>query len=225
MTTDDFVLSEEMVAGPARLRIDVLGGEPREHVLDDMSFMDYRLADVRIAPEVTVPEPDVVWSRDGEKGIAYDGRRMTFTGDWPAGPIQKVIVTMLALRMEAAGLHPFHSSAVRYRGKTVMFLGGESNHGKSMGQIEARRRGGKLVSTETTVTDEAGVVVMGSKSVFLKRRTEGTERADKAAPERGVQKFFGDMPTWEQFDSPALVDIVVLPAIDVNIDPATTEMI
>ena len=38
---------------------------------------------------------------------------------------------------------------------------------------------------------------MGSKSVFLKRRTEGTERADKAAPERGVQKFFGDMPTWE----------------------------
>ena len=49
---------------------------------------------------------------------------------------------MLALRMEAAGLHPFHGSAVRYRGRTVMFLGGESNHGKSMGQIEACRRGG-----------------------------------------------------------------------------------
>ena len=43
-------------------------------------------------------------------------------------------------------------------------------------------------------------MVMGSKSVFLKKRTEGTERADKAAPERGVEKFFGDMPTWEQFD-------------------------
>lgn len=81
MTTDDFVLSEEMIAGPARLRIDVLGGEPREHVLDDMSFMDYRLADVRIAPDVTLPEPDVVWSRDAEKGIAYDGRRMTFSRD------------------------------------------------------------------------------------------------------------------------------------------------
>jgi hypothetical protein len=150
---------------------------------------------------------------------------MTFTGDWPAGPIQKVIVAMLALRMEAAGLHPFHSSAVRYRGKSVMFLGGESNHGKSMGQIEACRRGGQLVSTETTVTDEAGVVVMGSKSVFLKKRTEGTERADKAAPERGVQKFFGDMPTWEQFETPASVDVVVLPAIDGNFDPSTAEMI
>src|SRR6478735_3278174 len=225
MTTDDFVLSEEMVAGPARLRIDVVGGEPRDHVLDDMSFMEYRLADVRIAPDVSVPEPDVVWNRDGEKAIAYDGWRMTFTGDWPAGPIQKVVVAMLALRMEAAGLHPFHSSAVRYRGRSVLFLGGESNHGKSMGQIEACRRGGQLVSTETTVTDEDGVVRMGSKSVFLKRRTEGTERADKAAPERGVEKFFGDMPAWEQFETPAPVDVVIVPAIDGNFDPSTKAMI
>ncbi len=37
-----------------------------------------------------------------------------------------------------------------------MFLGGESNHGKSMGQIEACRRGALLVSTETTVVDEPG---------------------------------------------------------------------
>jgi hypothetical protein len=150
---------------------------------------------------------------------------MTFTGPWPAGPIQKVIVTMLALRMESEGLHPFHSSAVRYRDRTVLFLGGESNHGKSMGQIEACRRGGRLVSTETTVTDEAGVVRMGSKSVFLKRRTEGTERADKAAPERGVQKFFGDMPEWELYEEPTPVDVVVLPAIDGNFDPSTSEMI
>ena len=150
---------------------------------------------------------------------------MPFSGSWPAGPIQKVIVAMLALRMEAVGLHPFHASAVRYRGKTVMFLGGESNHGKSMGQIEACRRGGLLVSTETTVVDEAGRVVMGSKSVFLKKRTEGTERADKAAPERGVQKFFGEMPTWEQYDEPSLVDVVVVPAIDGNFDPGLAAMI
>ena len=223
--SDTLQLSEEMAAGSARLRIDVHGGEPREHVLDDMSFMNYRLADVRISPEVTLDEPDIVWRQDGDKAIAYDGRRMTFTGPWPAGPIQKVVVTMLALRMEAAGLHPFHSSAVRYRGQTVMFLGGESNHGKSMGQSEACRRGGELVSTETTVTDEDGVVRMGSKSVFLKRRTEGTERADKAAPERGVQKFFGDMPEWETYETPSPVDVVVLPAIDGNFDPSTSEMI
>lgn len=218
-------LSEEMSAGPARLRVDVYGGEPRDHVLDDLNFLNYRLADVRISPEVTVPEPDIVWYQDGPKDVLYDGRRFVFSGPWPAGPIQKVIVTMLALRMEEAGYHPFHASAVRYRGKTIMFLGGESNHGKSMGQIEACRRGGLLVSTETTVTDEDGVVRMGSKSVFIKKRTEGTERADKAAPERGVEKFFGSMPTWEEFTEPAPVDVVVVPSIDGNFDASLAEMI
>ena len=223
--TDTLRLSEEMSAGPARLRIDVYGSEPLEHVLDDMNFLNYRLADVRIAPAVTLAEPDIVWQQDGDKAIDYDGRRMTFTGAWPAGPIQKVVVTMLALRMESVGLHPFHASAVRYRDKTVLFLGGESNHGKSMGQIEACRRGAMLVSTETTVIDEAGRAVMGSKSPFLKKRTEGTERADKAAPERGVDKFFGSMPTWELYAEPSNVDVVIVPAIDGNFDASTVEMI
>jgi len=223
--SDQLQLSEEMSAGTARLRVNVHGSEPRLHVLEDMSFLNYRLADVRISPEVSLAEPDIVWNQSGDKAIAYDGRVMHFAGPWPAGPIQKVIVTMLALRMEAVGLHPFHSSAVQYRGQTVLFLGGESNHGKSMGQIEACRRGGLLVSTETTVIDEAGVAIMGSKSVFLKKRTEGTERADKAAPERGVEKFFGDMPTWDQLDEPTNVDIVIVPAIDGNFDPSTGAMI
>ncbi len=218
-------LSEEMSAGTARLRVDVFGGEPRDHVLEDMSFLNYRLADVRIEPAVSLAQADIVWDQDGEKAVWYDGGTMRFQGAWPAGPIQKVIVTMLALRMEAVGLHPFHASAVRYRDRTIMFLGGESNHGKSMGQIEACRRGGLLVSTETTVVDEAGVAVMGSKSVFLKKRTEGTERADKAAPERGVEKFFGDMPTWDQLDDPTPVDVVIVPAIDGNFDPSLAEMI
>jgi hypothetical protein len=223
--TSTLQLSEELSAGPARLRIDVHGAEPLDHVLDDMNFLNYRLADVRTSPEVTLSEPDIVWNRDEPKGIAYDGRRMTFNGPWPAGPIQKVVVTMLALRMEAVGLHPFHASAVRYHGRTVLFLGGESNHGKSMGQIEACRRGAQLVSTETTVIDEDGVAVVGSKSAFLKKRTEGTERADKAAPERGVEKFFGGMPTWEIHEEPSAVDIVIVPAIDGNFDPSCAEMI
>ena len=225
MKTTTLQLSEEMSAGPARLRIDVHGAEPLEHVLDDMNFLNYRLADVRIAPEVSLDEPDIVWDRDGSKDIAYDGRRMTFTGPWPAGPIQKVVVTMLALRMEALGLHPFHASAVRYRDRTILFLGGESNHGKSMGQIEACRRGAKLVSTETTVIDEDGVVIVGSKQPFIKKRTEGTERADKAAPDRGVEKFFGSMPSWEIHEEPAPVDVVVVPAIDGNFDASLAEMI
>jgi hypothetical protein len=222
---DRLQLSEEMSAGLARLRVDVHGGKPREHVLDDLSFLNYRLADVRISPEVTLVEPDIVWHQDGEKSITYDGRVMHFTGAWPAGPIQKVVVAMLALRMETVGLHPFHASAVRYRNKTVMFLGGESNHGKSMSQIEACRRGALLVSTETTLVDESGIAVVGSKSVFLTKRPEGTERADKAGPDRAVQIFFGDMPTWEQYDDPTPIDVVVVPAIDGNFDPGLAEMI
>jgi hypothetical protein len=223
MTTPQ--LSEEMSAGPARLRIDVFGGEPIDHVLDDMNFLNYRLADVQISPEVTLPEPDIVWNRDAPKRIDYDGRRMTFDGPWPAGPIQKVIVTMLALRMEAAGLHPFHASAVRYTDRTILFLGGESNRGKSMGQIEACRRGAQLVSTETTVIDERGWAVVGSKEPLLKKRTEGTERADKAGAEAGFQKFFGGMPTWEIHAEPSNVDLVIVPSIDGNFEPSCAELI
>jgi len=218
-------LTEEMSAGAARLRVDVFGPDPREHVLEDLTFLNYRLADVRISPEVTLADPDITWDQAGDKSIAYDGRAMHFTGPWPAGPIQKVVVTMLALRMEAAGLHPFHASAVRYGGKTVMFLGGESNHGKSMGQIEACRRGALLVSTETTVVDETGRVTAGSREPFLKKRTEGTERADKAAPDRAVEKFFGSLPTWTLYAEPSNVDVVVVPAIDGNFDPSCAPMI
>ena len=214
-----------MSAGPAKIRVDVHGPAPREHLLDDMSFLNYRLADVRISPEVSLAEPDLVWHQDGAREISYDGHRMTLGGPWPAGPIQKVVVTMLALRMEAVGLHPFHASAVRYRDRTILFLGGESNHGKSMGQIEACRRGAMLISTETTVIDETGRAVVGSREPFLKRRTEGTERADKAAPDRGVEKFFGSMPSWTVHTEPSTVDVVVVPAIDGNFDASCVEMI
>jgi hypothetical protein len=217
--------SEEFSAGPARLRIDVHGSRPVEGVLEDMAFLDYRLADVTMTTEPTLGDADIVWDQDTEKSVAYDGHRMTFGGPWPPGPIQKVIVTMLALRLEAEGLHPFHASAVRYRDRTILFLGGESNHGKSMGQIEACRRGALLVSTETTIIDEGGTAVYGSRRPFLKKRTEGTERADKAAPERGVQKFFGDMPTWTIHEAPSRVDVVIVPAIDGNFDPSCAEMI
>ncbi len=218
-------LSEELAAGTARLRADILGGPARAHLLDDMSFLNYRLADVRIEPAVTLPEPDIIWQQDGEMSIGYDGTCMRLTGPWPAGPIQKVIVAMLALRMEAAGMHPFHASAVRYRDRTVVFLGGESNHGKSMGQLEACRRGAQLISTETTVIDDGGWAVLGSKQPFITKRTTGTERADKAAPERGVELFFGSMPEWEIYPEPADVDLVVVPAIDGNFQPGLAEMI
>jgi hypothetical protein len=224
---DTLQLTEEFSAGDARLRVDVYGGEPREHVLDDLTFLNYRLADVRISPEITLGDPDIVWRQDGEKGVSYDGRTVTFTGPWPAGPLQKVIVAVLALRMEDVGLHPSHSAAVHYRGRTFLFLGGESNHGKSMGLIEAGVRGGLQVASETTVIDEDGRAVMGSVEPFLVKRTEGTERSDKAAPNRGVEKFWGPvMPTWSLWEGPAPeVDLVIVPAIDGNFDPATNRLI
>jgi hypothetical protein len=218
-------LSEQMSAGPAQLRIDVFGGAPREHVLEDLNFLNYRLADVRKDESVTLPAADIIWRQDGDRSVIYRDGVMTFTGAWEEGPIQKVIVALLALKMEAAGLHPFHASAVRYDGKTILFLGGESNHGKSMGQIEACRRGARLVSTETTVIDERGFAVMGSKDVFIKKRAKGTERADKAAPNRGVEKFFGSMPSWEEHTEPTEVGVVVVPAIDGNFDPSLVDMI
>lgn len=224
---DTLQLTEEFSCGAARLRIDVRGGAPREHVLDDMTFMNYRLADVRISPEVTLAEADIVWNQDGAKKVEYDGRRVTFTGDWPAGPIQKVIVAVLALRMEEVGLHPSHSAAVNYKGKTFLFLGGESNHGKSMGLIEAGVRGARQVASETTVISDDGRAVMGSVDTFLIKRTEGTERSDKAAPNKGVEKFWGPvMPEWAMWEGDAPdVDLVIVPAIDGNFDPATNALI
>jgi hypothetical protein len=219
-------LSEEMSAGPARIRIDVFGGAPREHVLEDMSFMNYRLADVQLSEGASLPRADIVWQVSGERSVLYDGAEsvLTFRGPWDEGPIQKVIVAMLALRLEAKGWHSFHASAVRYRDKNILFLGGESNHGKSMSQLEANRRGGLLVSTETTVIDNDGVVQMGSQDVYLKKRAKGTERGDKAGANVGVAKFFGEMPTWQTYRQPAPVDIVIVPAIDGNYDAATNDM-
>jgi hypothetical protein len=219
-------LTEEYSAGVARMRVDVIGEEVPEHVLTDTGFLNYRLANVTLESESVLDAADIVWNKDAaEKAVRWDGSVMAFDGDWAQGPIQKAIVAVLALKMEDEGMHPFHSSAVRYQGKTILFLGGESNHGKSMSQIEACRRGAKLVSTETTVIDEAGVVLEGSKDQFIKSRAKGTERADKAGPERAVEIFFGSLPDIEDFDDPAPVDIVVVPAIDGNFDPTLVEMI
>ena len=220
-------LTEQMSAGSARIRVDVIGKKVPEHVLESMEFLNYRLAAVKVDPKVTLGDPDLVWNLDAAAlAVEWDGRTMRFEGAWAVGPIQKALISLLTLKLEDYGLHPFHSAAVRYHDKTVLLLGGESNHGKSMSQIEACRRGGQLISTETTVIDETGVAVLGSKTVFIKNREKGTERADKAAPERGAQIFFGDtMPTWTEFADPSNVDVVLVPAIDGNFDPSLKEMI
>jgi hypothetical protein len=216
--------SEEFASGAARLRIDVYGAKPVAHVLDEMTFLNYRLADVKIE-KPTKAKPDVIWRQDdAKKTIAYKDGTLTATGEWYQGEMQKILVSMLALKMEQAGLHPFHSSCVRYKNKTILFIGGESNHGKSMSQIEGCRRGGEVISAETTVTDENGIVQMGSTAVFLRLRAKGTERADKVDQDEGVAKFFDKTPEFVIYDKPSNVDLVILPSIDGNFNTSCKPM-
>jgi hypothetical protein len=218
-------LSEEFSCGQARLRVDVHGSQPLEHVLNEMTYLNYRLASVQMRTEITEPAPGLVWYQDAPpKDVRYQDGTLILEGEWYQGEIQKILISMLALRMEAVGLHPFHSSAIRYRDHCILFLGGEENHGKSMAQIEGSRRGGLIVSTETTVTDEQGWVVMGSKEVFLRMRAKGTERADKPNQDQGVAKFFDQLPEFVTFDDPCDVDLVILPDIDGHFDTSVVEL-
>ncbi len=219
------IFSEEMVSGDGVVRIDVVGGEKRAHVLEEMTFLNYRLADVKLRSEITKQKPDIVWNVEvPQKAIRYDGSQLTLDGAWEQGELNKIVVSMLALEMEKVGLHPFHSSAVRYKDKTILFLGGESNHGKSMSQIEGCRRGGLLVSTETTVTDERGWAVMGSKNVYLRMRAKGTERADLPNQDEGVAKFFSENPPYINYDEPTNIDLVIMPGIDGHFDTKVVKM-
>lgn len=219
------ILREEMMSGDGVLRIDVVGANNQEHVLDEMTFLNYRLASVQSRKEIQKPKPDIIWNREKSvKDIRYTGGQLFLDGEWEQGELNKVCVSMLAFEMEKVGLHPFHSSAVRYRGKTILFLGGENNHGKSMSQIEGCRRGGQIVSTETTVTDDDGIVIMGSKNVYLRMRAKGTERADLPSQDQGVSKFFDKEPEFVNFEEPAPIDLVIMPGIDGHFDTKVVEM-
>lgn len=217
-------LAEEFVSGGAALRIDVVEDEGRDRILDEMTFLTYRLADVQVR-SVTKGRADVVWNPTAAvKSVRYVDGQLLLDGAWEQGELNKVVVSMLALQMEQAGLHPFHSSAVRYRDTTILFLGGESNHGKSMSQIEGCRRGGLLVSTETTVVDDQGVAVAGSKNVYLRMRAKGTERSDIPNQDEGVAKFFDEEPEFVAHDEPSKIDLVVMPGIDGHFDTKVAEM-
>ncbi len=219
------ILREEMVSGDGVLRIDVVGADNQENVLDEMTFLNYRLASVQSRKEIQKSKPDIIWNRDKSiKDIRYKGGQLFLDGEWEQGELNKVCVSMLAFEMDKVGLHPFHSSAVRYREKTILFLGGENNHGKSMSQIEGCRRGGQVVSTETTVTDDDGIVIMGSKNVYLRMRAKGTERADLPSQDQGVAKFFDKEPEFVNFEEPAPIDLVIMPGIDGHFDTKVVEM-
>jgi hypothetical protein len=219
--------STQFFSKDAQLRFDIQSQADYSVFMQetDFTFLNYRLANVQVAERVTRSHVDILWKPDVPcKDIRFTRGTMELDGEWYAGEIQKILVSMLAMQLEEVGMHPFHASAVRYKEKTIMFMGGESNHGKTMCQLEGCRRGGLNISTETTVLGERGWVAMGSLNVYLAKRARGTERSDLANLDEGVMKLFGKAPEVKHYLEPSNVDIVVLPSIDGNYATSIKEL-
>ena len=158
------VFTEELKSGKAVLRFDVVGGPTRTGIAEDMSFLNYRLGTVEVSHEVTKEKADIVWNYDEpKKAIRYTGQQLILDSFWEEGELNKIMVSMLANEMDKCGIHPFHSSSVVYKGHGILLVGGENNHGKSMTQLEACKRGAQVFSTETTVMDDkTGIALYAS---------------------------------------------------------------
>ena len=218
--------TEQITSKPATIRIDVETKDPMEWVLDDTTFLDYRLGKVERTKDITKDETDIFWDRTVKsKSIIWMNNLLTLTGHWEQGELQKILVSLTARRMEEKDVYLFHSSAVRYRDKSILFITGEGNSGKTMSELEARRRGAAFISTETTVVDaKTHLVIAGSKAVFLVQRAKGTERADKPSQHVGIQKLFKgyELPSLDVFyTEPTKIDLVIIPDIDGHYDVST----
>jgi hypothetical protein len=216
---------EEIRADIIRIRIDVFSSEKIENILQDMNFLNYRLAGVERAVGTDLERPDVIWYKDeAKKSVDFIDGQVILKGEWFEGEIQRMFVSFIAMKLIEKDRYLFHASAINYKGKTIMFMGGEGNSGKTMSQVEGCKRGAKIVSTETLVLDYEGNVIMGSKNVFLRQRAKGTERIDKPNQDEGIKKFFDKQPNFELYEEKASIDLVVLPDIDGNYATIVGEM-
>ena len=219
------VFSTELSSDKAVLRFDIIGGPDRDRIVEDDTFLNYRLGAVKVSQEITKDRPDIIWDCDKEvKTIVYEDEQLKLTGFWEEGELNKIMVTMLANEMDKCGLHPFHSSSVLYKGKMILLVGGENNHGKSMTQLEACRRGGAVFSTETTVMNDDGLALYGSKNVYVRKRAKGTERSDLPDQDQGVAKFFDKEPEMKMIYDPSEIDLAIMPCIDGHFDTQVTKM-
>lgn len=121
--------SAEISSGAASLRIDIFSEAKRDFLVEDDTFLNYRLAKVNISTDITKDKATIVWNVDKQpKNIVYKDGVLTLDGNWEEGELNKIMVTMLANEMDLNGLHPLHSSSVVYRGKMILLVGGENNH-------------------------------------------------------------------------------------------------
>jgi len=219
------IFTEEFSSDRAKLRFDVVGGPPRSRIVEDDTFLNYRLGSVKTSQGSTKLRPDIVWYYDEpEKGIAFKDDQLILKSRWEEGELNKILVSMLANEMDKQGLHPFHSSSVIYRGQMILLVGGENNHGKSMTQLEGCRRGALIFSTETTVTDAKGYALYGSKNVYIRKRAKGTERSDIPDQDEGVLKFWEKEPEMKLTYEPSEIHLAIMPCIDGHFDTQVTRM-
>ena len=217
--------SAQLSSNKAAVRFDIIGGPERDRIVEDDTFLNYRLGKVEVSSTVTKDKADIIWYYDKPvKTIVYENDCLTLTGFWEEGELNKIMVTMLANEMDKCGLHPFHSSSVVYKGKMILLVGGENNHGKSMSQLEGCRRGATVFSTETTVTDDEGLALYGSKNTYIRKRAKGTERSDLPDQDQGVAKFFNKEPEMKMSYEPANIDLAVMPCIDGHFDTQVVKM-
>lgn len=219
------VFTQEISSDRARIRFDVVGGPERSRIVEDDTFLNYRLGSVNISYGATKPKANIIWFYDEpDKDIKYKDDQLILKSFWEEGELNKIMVSMLANEMDKVGLHPFHSSSVTYKGKMILLVGGENNHGKSMTQLEGCRRGAKIFSTETTVTDNDGFALYGSKNVYIRKRAKGTERSDIPNQDEGVLKFWDKEPEMMLTYDSSDIDLAIMPSIDGHFDTKVTEM-
>jgi hypothetical protein len=220
-------LSEEYYVEDARVRLDCHAEEKIDRILANTSFLTYIIAGVQLFRGRSKPRPDVLWRRVPEpRSLSYRGGVLTIHGEWGEGEVQKLMIPLLRRELEKQGLHAFHAAVAKYKGRNIMFMTGEENHGKTMSLIECCRRGGRMVGAESIICDERGEIKLASKRVFLEseERSKGTERVDKPSSHQGVRKFFGSMPDLNPIEGEKRIDLVILPDIDGNYDTFTAEM-
>lgn len=209
--------TEQITCDIVSIRLDVHSEPAVEKVLEDMTFLNYRLGGAVHQSGSDLGKADFIWYKDDPvKSIDYTEGVVTLRGAWFEGEIQRVLVSFIASKLFRAGRYLFHSSAVNYKGKNILFLGGEGNRGKSMSQISACKRGATILSTETTVLDFDGNYIMGSQKVYLRKRAKGTERIDKPSQDEGVAKFFDKDPEYALYKGEANIDLVMMPDMDGN---------
>ena len=80
-------LIQELVSGNAVLQIDARNpvGD-MDKIVEDMTFLNYRLGSVQARDAVEKSEPDVIWECGaGTKDIRYEGGKLHLDGQWSRG--------------------------------------------------------------------------------------------------------------------------------------------